>query len=105
MWFCWLKLYLMQKLVKVHVYNIRAIAKYCTQVELDQALISESLQTLLHVAGYMIGNLRFGKLLLTMVSRHQASMLEHLEDIEQLAAMINPPFMQRSLQLAIKKLQ
>ena len=78
---------------------------HCTQVELDKVLISETLQALLHVAGYMTGNLRFGKLLLTMVSRHQVSMLEHLGDLEQLTAMITPAFMQRSLQLAIKKLQ
>ena len=68
-------------------------------------MITETLQSLLHIAGYMTGNLRFGKLLLTMVSRHQISMSEHLEDLERLAAMITPAFMQRSLQLAIKKLQ
>lgn len=75
------------------------------QVELDQVLISETLQTLLHIAGYMTGNLRFGKLLLTIVSRHQVSMLEHLKDLERLTATVTPAFMQRSLQLAIKKLK
>ena len=72
---------------------------------MDQVLISETLQALLHVAGYMTGNLRFGKLLLAIVSRYQAYMLKHLEDLEQLAAMVTPAFMQRSLRLAINKLQ
>lgn len=76
----------------------------CMQVELDEVLIFETLQTLLHIAGYMTGNLRFGKLLLAIVSRHQGSLLKHLETLEQLAAMVAPAFMQRSLQLAIKKL-
>ena len=75
------------------------------QVELDRVLISETLQTLLHIAGYMTGNLRFGKLLVAIVSRHQVLMLEYLEDLEQLVSMVTPSFMQRSLQLAIKKLQ
>jgi len=75
------------------------------QVELDQVLITETLQTLLHIAGYMTGNLRFGKLLVAIVSRYQLLMLDHLEDLEQLVSMVTPAFMQRSLQLAIKKLQ
>ena len=78
---------------------------YHTQVELDEGLIAETLQTLLHIAVYMTGNLRFGKLLLAIVSRHQVSMLDHLEDLKRLATMVTPAFMQRSLQLAIKKLQ
>ena len=76
-----------------------------TQVELDEVLISDTLQTLLHIAGYMTGNLRFGKLLLAIVSRHQVSMLDHLEDLKRLTAMVTPAFMQRSLLLAINKLQ
>ncbi|XP_065899102.1 uncharacterized protein [Dysidea avara] len=75
------------------------------KVELDQSLLRDTLQTLLHVAGYMTGNLRFGKLLLALVSRHQAPMADHTEDLENLVEMISPAFMQRSLQLAVKKLQ
>ena len=65
----------------------------------------DTLQTLLHVAGYVTGNLRFGKLLLALVSRHQVSMTDHVEDLENLVKMISPAFVQRSLQIAVKKLQ
>ena len=72
---------------------------------MSHAVISETLQTLLHVAGHMTGNLRFGKLLLAIVSRYQLSLMEHLKDLEQLVVMVTPAFMQRSLWVAINKLQ
>lgn len=53
----------------------------------------------------MTGNLRFGKLLLAIVSRYQLSLMEHLKDLEQLVVMVTPAFMQRSLWVAINKLQ
>jgi len=94
----------MQKLV-VFVIVSSVSFMLCVQVELDQLLLKDTLQTLLHVAGYMTGNLRFGKLLLALVSRHQSSLADHLEDLENIVKMISPAFMQRSLQLAVKKLQ